>query len=37
MALRVILRNLIANAVAAGARHIHVGAVASAASRERGG
>jgi signal transduction histidine kinase len=31
MALRVILRNLIANAVAAGARHIHVGAVASAA------
>ncbi len=32
MALRVILRNLVANAVAAGARHIHVGAVASAAS-----
>jgi signal transduction histidine kinase len=32
MALRVILRNLIANAVAAGARHIHFGAVASAAS-----
>ncbi len=32
MALRVILRNLIANAVAAGARHIHVGAVSSAAS-----
>jgi signal transduction histidine kinase len=32
MALRVLLRNLVANAVAAGARHIHVGAVASAAS-----
>jgi signal transduction histidine kinase len=32
MALRVILRNLVANAVAAGARHIHVRAVASAAS-----
>jgi signal transduction histidine kinase len=32
MALRVILRNLVANAVAAGARHIRVGAVASAAS-----
>lgn len=32
MALRVILRNLVANAVAAGARHIHVGTVASAAS-----
>jgi signal transduction histidine kinase len=32
MALRVILRNLVANAVAAAARHIHVGAVASGAS-----
>jgi signal transduction histidine kinase len=32
MALRVLLRNLVANAVAAGARHIHVGAVASAGS-----
>jgi signal transduction histidine kinase len=32
MALRVVLRNLVANAVAAGARHIHVGAAASAAS-----
>ena len=32
MALRVLLRNLVANAVAAGARHIQVGAVASAAS-----
>jgi signal transduction histidine kinase len=32
MALRVLLRNLVANALAAGARHIHVGAVASAAS-----
>jgi signal transduction histidine kinase len=32
MALRVLLRNLVANAVAAGARHIHVGAIASAGS-----
>jgi len=32
MALRVLLRNLLANAVAAGARHIYVRAVASAAS-----
>ena len=32
MALRVLLRNLLANAVAAGARHIHVGAVASPGS-----
>ena len=32
MALRVLLRNLVANAVAAGARHIHVAIVASAAS-----
>jgi signal transduction histidine kinase len=32
MALRVLLRNLIANAVAAGARHIHVATVASAGS-----
>jgi signal transduction histidine kinase len=30
MALRVLLRNLVANAVAAGARHIHVATVASA-------
>jgi signal transduction histidine kinase len=32
VALRVLLRNLVANAVAAGARHIHVGAVASLGS-----
>jgi signal transduction histidine kinase len=32
MALRVLLRNLVANAVAAGARHIHVGAATSAGS-----
>jgi signal transduction histidine kinase len=32
MALRVLLRNLVANAMAAGARHVHVGAVVSAAS-----
>jgi signal transduction histidine kinase len=32
MALRVLLRNLVANAVAAGARHIHVATVASAGS-----
>src|SRR4029453_14348054 len=32
MVLRVLLRNLVANAVAAGAQHIHVGAVASAGS-----
>ena len=32
MALRVLLRNLVANAVAAGARHIHVAIVASAGS-----
>ena len=32
MALRVLLRNLIANTVAAGARHIHVATVASAGS-----
>ena len=32
MALRILLRNLVANAVAAGARHIHVGAVASPGS-----
>jgi signal transduction histidine kinase len=32
VALRVLLRNLVANAVAAGARHIHVGAVASPGS-----
>ena len=32
VALRVLLRNLLANAVAAGARHIHVGAVASPGS-----
>jgi signal transduction histidine kinase len=31
-ALRILLRNLLANAVAAGARHIHVGAVASPGS-----
>ena len=32
MSLRILLRNLLANAVAAGARHIHVGAVASPGS-----
>jgi signal transduction histidine kinase len=32
MALRILMRNLLANAVAAGARHIHVGAVASPGS-----
>jgi signal transduction histidine kinase len=32
VALRVLLRNLVANAVAAGARHIHVGAVTLAGS-----
>jgi signal transduction histidine kinase len=32
MGLRVLLRNLVANAVAAGARHIHVATVASAGS-----
>jgi signal transduction histidine kinase len=32
VALRVLLRNLVANAVAAGARHIHVATVASAGS-----
>jgi signal transduction histidine kinase len=32
VALRILLRNLLANAVAAGARHIHVGAVASPGS-----
>ena len=32
MALRILLRNLVTNAVAAGARHIHVGAVASPGS-----
>src|SRR4029450_5845791 len=33
MALRVLLRNLVANAVAAGARHVHVATVTSAGSR----
>jgi signal transduction histidine kinase len=32
VALRILLRNLLANAVAAGARHIHVGAVTSPGS-----